>query len=99
MTYDSRFKNEETELFFDAILSLGDKETCYRFFEDVSTVNELAAMAQRFHIAKLLSEEHTYAEIEAKTKASTATISRINRCLRYGADGYKKMLAKLSEKC
>ncbi|MDR3073054.1 MAG: TrpR-like protein YerC/YecD [Clostridiales Family XIII bacterium] len=98
MVYESKFKNEETELFFDAILALSDKEDCYRFFEDVSTVNELSALAQRFHIAKLLNEKQTYQEIETRTKASAATISRINRCLKYGADGYKKMLAKISEK-
>jgi TrpR-related protein YerC/YecD len=96
--YKSKFQNDETEFFFEAILHLENKEECYRFFEDVSTVNELHALAQRFYIAKLLSEKQTYQTIEETTGASTATISRINRCLRYGADGYKKMLAKLSGK-
>ncbi|MDR1952905.1 MAG: TrpR-like protein YerC/YecD [Clostridiales Family XIII bacterium] len=95
MAYKSKFKNEETELLFSAILSLGTKENCYRFFEDVCTAGELQAIAQRFYVAKLLSERRTYQEIEARTKTSTATISRINRCLKYGADGYKVAIAKL----
>ena len=97
MTYDSKFTNEETDLLFDAILALDSKEDCYRFFEDVCTINELMSMSQRFYIAKLLSEDLTYQEIEQRTKASTATISRINKCLRYGADGYKNILAKLTD--
>jgi TrpR-related protein YerC/YecD len=96
MTYKSKFKNEETELLFSAILSLETKEDCYRFFEDVCTVGELQAMAQRFYVAKLLSEQCTYQEIEKRTKTSAATISRINRCLKYGADGYKNALEKLN---
>ncbi|MDR0596075.1 MAG: TrpR-like protein YerC/YecD [Clostridiales Family XIII bacterium] len=95
MTYKSKLKSEDTELLFDAILSLESKEDCYRFFEDVSTVAELKALAQRFHIAKLLSEGITYQDIERRTKASTATISRVGRCLNYGADGYKKVIGKL----
>ncbi|MDR0852102.1 MAG: TrpR-like protein YerC/YecD [Clostridiales Family XIII bacterium] len=95
MTYTSKFENEENDLLFDAILALESKEDCYRFFEDVCTINELQSIAQRFYIAKLLAENFTYQEIEAKTKASTATISRINKCLRYGADGYKSILKKL----
>jgi TrpR-related protein YerC/YecD len=98
MTYISRFENREADLFFDAILALESREDCYRFFEDVCTINELQSISQRFHIAKLLSENCTYQEIETQTKASTATISRINKCLRYGADGYKNILEKLKEK-
>jgi TrpR-related protein YerC/YecD len=85
----------DTEVFFDAILALETKEDCYRFFEDVSTIAELKALAQRFHIAKLLDEGVTYHEIEKQTGASTATISRVGRCLRYGADGYSGVLEKL----
>lgn len=98
MAYQSKFENEETELLFDAILSLKTKEECFRFFEDVCTANELQAMAQRFYIAKLLSENLTYQEIESHTKASTATISRVGRCLKYGADGYKTILARLNSR-
>ncbi|MDR0357380.1 MAG: TrpR-like protein YerC/YecD [Clostridiales Family XIII bacterium] len=96
MAYKSKFANEETELLFGAILSLETKEDCYRFFEDVCTVGELKAIAQRFYIAKLLSENRTYQDIEQRTKTSTATISRISRCLKYGADGYKKALERLN---
>ena len=73
------------------------EEDCYRFFEDVCTVNEIHAIAQRLQVAKLLSEDKTYSEIEAVTKASTATISRINKCLVYGADGYKRILQRLAD--
>jgi TrpR-related protein YerC/YecD len=97
MTYESKFQNPETNLFFEAVLSLKSHEDCYRFFEDVSTVNELRALSQRFYIAKLLSENKTYQEIESLTKASTATISRINKCYRYGADGYKLAIERISE--
>ncbi|MDR2156473.1 MAG: hypothetical protein LBO81_01635 [Clostridiales Family XIII bacterium] len=95
MAYKSKFQDEETELLFSAILSLETKEECYRFFEDVCTVGEMKAIAQRFYVAKLLSEHCTYQEIEQRTKTSAATISRINRCLKYGADGYKNTIAKL----
>ncbi|MDR3224830.1 MAG: TrpR-like protein YerC/YecD [Clostridiales Family XIII bacterium] len=95
MTYRSKLKSEDTELLFDAILSLKTKEDCYRFFEDVSTITELKALSQRFHIAKLLSEGVTYQEIERLTKASTTTISRVGRCLNYGADGYRNVIKKL----
>jgi TrpR-related protein YerC/YecD len=98
MTYSSKLKNGDTELFFDAILSLETKEDCYRFFEDVSTVLELKSLAQRFHIAKLLSEGVTYQVIEKRTGASTATISRVGRCLNYGADGYKHAIEKLKQR-
>jgi TrpR-related protein YerC/YecD len=96
MGYVSKFKTEETELLFQAILSLEDSEECYRFFEDVCTINELHAMSQRFYIAKLLLEGKTYQEIEEITKASTATISRINKCCRYGAEGYKIAVSRLA---
>jgi TrpR-related protein YerC/YecD len=95
MAYRSKLKSEGTELFFDAILSLETKEDCYRFFEDVSTVVELKSLAQRFYIASLLQRGVTNQEIERKTKASAATISRVGRCLNYGSDGYKRVLAKL----
>lgn len=73
---------------FDAVLSLEDKEECYRFFEDVCTVNELLSLSQRYEVARMLREEKTYLDIAEKTGASTATISRVNRSLNYGNDGY-----------
>ena len=88
MSYQSKFKRDDIDELFEAVLTLRDQEDCYRFFEDICTVNEIHAIAQRLQVAKLLSEKKTYTEIEAITKASTATISRVNRSLNYGNDGY-----------
>jgi TrpR-related protein YerC/YecD len=96
MAYESKLKSKDVELLFDAILSLSSKEECYRFFEDVSTVGELKALAQRFHIAVLLDRNKTYQEIETATQASTATISRVARCLNYGSDGYRCVLDRIN---
>lgn len=98
MTYESRFKREDIDKLFQAILLLESEEDCYRFFEDICTINEIHAIAQRLEVAKLLNEKKTYSEIEEMTGASTATISRINKCLVYGADGYKLVLAKMENK-
>ena len=97
MAYKSKLKREDIDELFKDILLLENEEECYRFFEDICTINEIHAIAQRLQVAKLLSEEKTYSEIEEITKASTATISRINKCLLYGADGYKRILEKLKE--
>ncbi len=83
--------------FYRAILSLETVEDCYNFFEDVATVTEIKALAQRFHVAKMLKEGYTYQDIEEKTGASTATISRVKRFLHYGAGGYEIALAKMSQ--
>jgi len=98
MTYESRFKRDDIDKLFQAILMLETEEDCYRFFEDICTINEIHAIAQRLEVAKLLNEKKTYSEIEELTGASTATISRINKCLVYGADGYKLVLAKIENK-
>jgi TrpR-related protein YerC/YecD len=98
MSYESRFKNEEIDELFQAILALKSEEDCYRFFEDICTINEIHAISQRWHVAKLLYEHKTYNEIEEITKASTATISRINKCLTYGADGYRRILDRIQKK-
>jgi TrpR-related protein YerC/YecD len=98
MTYESRFKRDDIDKLFQAILMLETEEDCYRFFEDICTINEIHAIAQRLEVAKLLNEKKTYSEIEEMTGASTATISRINKCLVYGADGYKLVLAKMQNK-
>jgi TrpR-related protein YerC/YecD len=95
MAYESKFKSEETDELFKAILSLENEEECYRFFEDICTINEIHAISQRLQVAKMLNNKATYSEIEDKTKASTATISRINKCLVYGADGYKTVLERI----
>lgn len=97
MEFYSRLKGKDMDELFEAILLLEDKEECYRFFEDICTVTELKAIAQRLQVAKLLYVNKTYNEIESATMASTATISRINKCLHYGADGYKLILKKLDE--
>lgn len=98
MAYESKFKRDDIDELFEAILLLEDQEDCYRFFEDVCTINELHAIAQRLQVAKLLSEKKTYSEIEEMTKASTATISRINKCLVYGSDGYKRVLERMKDR-
>ncbi|QIB69176.1 TrpR-like protein YerC/YecD [Aminipila butyrica] len=96
MAYESKFKRDDIDELFKAILTLQDEEDCYRFFEDICTINEIHAIAQRLQVAKLLSEKRTYSEIEEETKASTATISRINKCLVYGSEGYQRILSRLS---
>lgn len=98
MAYESKFKTSDVDELFEAVLTLEDVEDCYRFFEDICTINEIHAIAQRLQVAKMLSEKKTYNEIESVTGASTATISRINKCLIYGADGYKRVLARMKEK-
>lgn len=96
MAYESKYRREDIDELFDGILTLRDREDCYRFFEDICTINEIHSIAQRLQVAKLLSEKKTYNEIEKVTKASTATISRINKCIVYGADGYRRVLNRLN---
>lgn len=95
MSYTSRLKSDQADSLFEAVLTLETMEECYRFFEDICTIKEVQAIAQRLEVAKLLKANKTYNEIESQTGASTATISRINRSLNYGADGYKLVFEKL----
>ncbi len=95
--YISRFKNNDLDALFAAILSLQSVEECYRFFEDVCTVQELFSISQRWDVARMLDTGITYQEISAKLNASTATISRVNRCLGYGAGGYRLMLDRMRQ--
>lgn len=97
MTYNSRLATDFLDELFDAILLLKDREECYRFFEDVCTIKELQAISQRLQVAKLLRSDKTYHEVEEITGASTATISRVNRCLLYGADGYNIILDRIDK--
>ena len=97
MSYESKLRNKETDDLFRAILLLETEEDCYRFFEDLCTIKELQAISQRFQVATLLDEKKTYSEIEEITGASTATISRVNRCLVYGAEGYRNQISKLKK--
>lgn len=95
---NSKIKDEATDKLFEAILTLKSVEECYAFFEDICTVNELKALAQRLEVAKMLEDKLTYQEIAQATHASTATISRVNRCLSYGSDGYKLVLERVGDK-
>ena len=81
--------NKEVDELFDAILCLKNREECYKFFEDICTVNELLSLSQRLEVAEMLRDKQTYLDISEKTGASTATISRVNRSLNYGCDGYE----------
>lgn len=92
-----KIHTEAVDYLFDAVLSLKDKEECYLFFEDVCTVNEILSLAQRFEVAKMLKEKRTYLEISEKTGASTATISRVNRSLNYGNDGYDMVFERIAQ--
>lgn len=94
---NKKIRTEAVEHLFQAILTLKDTEECYTFFEDVCTVNELLSLSQRYEVARMLSEKRTYLEIAEKTGASTATISRVNRSLNYGNDGYDMVFQRLSE--
>lgn len=85
---NKKIKTEAVDQLFGAILKLQNKEECYQFFEDLCTVNELLSLSQRLEVAAMLQGGKTYLEIAEKTGASTATISRVNRCLNYGNDGY-----------
>ena len=89
------FHSETTENFFKAILSLKDIDECYSFFEDIFTVRELQDVSQRLQVAQMLKEGRSYQIISKETGASTATISRVNRCLLYGSGGYNKILERL----
>ena len=91
-----KIRTEEVDHLFEAILTLQNKDECYQFFEDVCTVNELLSLAQRYEVAQMLRNKNTYLEIAEKTGASTATISRVNRSLNYGNDGYHMVFKRLN---
>lgn len=94
---NSKLKDDMTDRLFEAILKLENIEECYAFFEDICTINEIKSLAQRLEVAKMLQEKRTYTEIQQITGASTATISRVNRCLSYGSDGYKLILERVKK--
>ena len=91
-------RTEPIDALFDAILSLETREECYDFFEDLCTVKEISDMAQRLEAAKLLLDGSTYEQIVKTVEISTATISRINRCIQYGTGGYRQTIEKVREK-
>lgn len=93
---DKLSKNEMKRL-CRAVLSLKSESECERFFEDLCTMTELKAMSQRLEVALMLSEKRVYSDISKSTGASTATISRVNRCLQYGSSGYSLALSRMKE--
>ncbi|MGP1612912.1 MAG: YerC/YecD family TrpR-related protein [Catonella sp.] len=92
---NNKLKTPAMDYFFDAVLSLESREECYNFFEDICTINELFTISQRLMVAKMLTEGKTYIDIAEATGASTATISRVNRSLTYGNDGYNMIMKRL----
>ena len=94
---NDKLRNKSVDYLFDAILSLQSKQECYDFFEDLCTVNELQSLSQRFEVAEMLKEKRTYMEIAQETGASTATISRVNRSLNYGNDGYSLVFDRIKK--
>ena len=96
--FEPKVKNRQTDMLMNAIIRLHDLEDAYRFFEDLCTITELQAMSQRFHVAQLLWQGLVYNEVGRLSGASSATISRVNRCLQHGAGGYPQILERLAEK-
>lgn len=94
---NEKLKELNIDFLFEAILALENPEDCYQFFEDLCTVPELKAMSQRLHVAKMLSENRVYSDIVSETGASTATISRVNRSLNYGCDGYEMVFKRMKK--
>lgn len=94
---NKKLQTKAVDHLFEAVLSLKNKEECYLFFEDICTVNELQSLSQRFEVAKMLRENKKYLEIAEETGASTATISRVNRSLNYGNDGYDMVFARMKK--
>ena len=94
---NNKLQNENVDFLFKAILSLETTEECYDFFEDLCTVQELKTLSQRIVVAKMLSEKCVYTDIVEQTGASTATISRVNRSLQYGCDGYDKIFERIAK--
>ena len=95
---NKKIQTSSVDHLFEAVLCLKSKEECYSFFEDLCTVNELLSLSQMYEVASMLKKHCTYLEIAEKTGASTATISRVNRSLNYGNEGYDLVFGRLSEK-
>ncbi len=98
MEYRYRVKNNELDELFDVILSLQSKDECYRFFEDLCTVNELESFGQRLKVAKMLFDKRTYHDIEEETGISAATISKVSKSINYGPGGYEMAIKRLNDK-
>ncbi|KAA0567030.1 hypothetical protein F0342_03045 [Bacillus sp. CH30_1T] len=93
----NKLRGKELDQLFNAVLSLQDLEECYRFFDDLCTINEIQSLAQRLEVARMLQGGKTYHKIETETGASTATISRVKRCLNYGNDAYELVLDRVHQ--
>ncbi|NWQ42270.1 hypothetical protein MLOOGBEN_16340 [Bacillus sp. EB106-08-02-XG196] len=91
----NKLRGKELDQLFQAVLSLKDLEECYAFFDDLCTINEIQSLAQRLDVARMLREGNTYHKIETETGASTATISRVKRCLNFGNDTYEMVLERI----
>ncbi len=91
----NKLRGKELDQLFQAVLSLKDLEECYAFFDDLCTINEIQSLAQRLDVARMLREGNTYHKIETETGASTATISRVKRCLNFGNDTYEMVLQRI----
>ncbi len=94
---NKKIKTKAVDHLFQAILTLKTPEECYAFFDDVCTVNELLSLSQRYEVARMLRDKKTYLEIAEQTGASTATISRVNRSLNYGSDGYDLVFGRIAQ--
>ena len=95
---NKKIRTSAVETLFEAIIQLKSVDECFDFFEDLATINEILSLSQRFEVARMLTEKKTYLEIAEKTGASTATISRVNRSLNYGNDGYDMVIQRIQEK-
>lgn len=95
MTFKPNYEDQLIDELFDAVITLDSREACYRFFEDLCTISEVQSLSQRLKVAQLLDRRETYSSIEEETGASTATISRISKCLQGKAGGYRLVLDKL----
>ncbi|MBN2878176.1 MAG: helix-turn-helix domain-containing protein [Clostridia bacterium] len=97
MSREPVIQNKSIDELYKAIVSINSVEECYTFFEDLCTITEIQAMAQRYHVALMLEQGVTYSKIAKETGASSATISRVNRALNYGAGGYKSVITKVEK--
>ncbi len=94
---NNKFDSESIDKLYEGIACLRNKEECRAFFEDLCTINEILSMAQRFEVANMLHQNLIYTDIEKSTGASSATISRVNRCLNYGTSGYRTVIERLND--
>ena len=95
--FEPKVRNHQTDLLMKAVLALQNEEDAYRFFEDICTIPEIKSISQRLEVAELLRQKETYQRIAEQTGASSATISRVNRALNYGADGYNRVLKEMEK--